>query len=215
MRVKAVSARTNPTGRARAGGVVVFAGFRGKTGSLAGMTPIPHYFSIQAPGHLPFRREFKLEPGQTTDVGVLRIAASPKFELELATSDKPDFTTSEQTVQTVFAGDRFKTNGTGSDWVKAGELSIREHHEKKRTYYFHCALGGLVVTDLGEGTLKDNLNPVVPEKASPRFPPLPLKDGHVYLISHQSRQWSHWTLLRLKMPQGATNSDKGADQPPK
>lgn len=182
-----------------------------------GMTPIPHYFSVQAPGHLPFRREFKLEPGQTTDVGVLRIAASPKFDLELATSDKPDFTTSEQTVQSVFAGDRFKTNAAGSDWVKAGELSIREHLEKKRTYNFHCALGGLVVTDLGEGTLKDHLNPVVPEKVkvSPRFPTLPLKDGHVYLISHQSPQWSHWTLLRLKMPQEATSTDMGADQPPK
>lgn len=163
----------------------------------SGLTPIPHFFSIKAPGHLPFRREFQLDPGGTTDVGVLRIAASPEFEISFAIADALDFTNADRRKQTVFAGDFFKTNSTGKDWVEAGTLRILE---KKRTYSFHCSVSGLVVSDLGAGSLDDFLKPAKPEIQKPESIPRAIEDGHVYLISHTHKPWKHWTLMHVRMP---------------
>jgi hypothetical protein len=166
-----------------------------------GLNPMPHYFFIKAPGHLPFRREFNLEPGATADLGVLRIAASPAFEVEFAIADGLDFTKAERRQQTVHAGDPFKTNPAGKEWVEAGTL---EFQEKKRAYTFRCRLASLIVTDLGEGTLDDHLKPVhrERERGQPVEPPA-LVDGHVYLITHSmQKMWKHSTLMRVKMQSG-------------
>ncbi len=166
-----------------------------------GLNPMPHYFFIKAPGHLPFRREFNLEPGGTADVGVLRIALSTAFEMEFSIADGLDFTKAERRKQTVHAGDQFQTNPAGKEWVEAGTLRIPE---KKRAYTFHCALASLVVTDLGEGKLDDHLKPVHRERQRGEAVELPaIADGHVYLITHDMKKmWKHSTLMRVKMTSG-------------
>lgn len=165
-----------------------------------GLNPMPHYFYIKAPGHLPFRREFKVEPGGTTDVGVLRIAASPAFEVEFAIADGLDFTKAERRKETVHAGDPLKTNPAGKEWVEAGTL---EFQEKKRAYTFRCRLASLIVTDLGEGTLDDHLKPVHRERERGPVELPAIVDGHVYLITHSMKKmWKHSTLMRVKMKSG-------------
>lgn len=162
-----------------------------------GLTPIPHELIIKAPGHLPLRRDFKLSSGGTTDLGVLRIAASPAFELEFAIADGLDFSKAERRKQTVYAGDRFQTNPAGKDWIEAGTLRIWEH---QRVYSLDCGLSFLIVTDLGEGKLDDHLTPVHRELKQARLAqPTVIADGHIYLITHsQKTMWKHATLMRVK-----------------
>jgi hypothetical protein len=165
------------------------------------LNPMPHYFFIKAPGHLPFRREFKLEPSGTADLGVLRIAASPAFEVEFAIADGLDFTKAERRKEIIDAGVPFATNRAGKEWVEAGTL---EFQEKKRVYTFRCRLASLIVTDLGEGTLDDHLKPVHRERERAQPVELPaIVDGHVYLITHSMKKmWKHSTLMRVKMKSG-------------
>lgn len=161
-----------------------------------GLTPVTHYISIRAPGHLPFRLDFELKPGETTDIGVLKIPASPKFDLEFAIADRPDFTMAKRHVQTTYAGDPIRTNAAGKDWVEAGEMRVEE---RKSDFFLRCGLGGLVLTDLGEGDFDDFLTPVHPEIRKRYSRRRPVKHGHVYLISHTSQSWKHWTLMRVEM----------------
>lgn len=171
-----------------------------------GLSPLPHYFLIRAARHLPFRREFTMEPGGTTDVGVLRVAASPRFDVEWKIADSPDFTQSERNAVSVHAGDKFETNPGDYDWVEAGQLSI---HEENRRYSFRCGLHGLLVTDLGSGKLDDYPTPSHPGKIKPHRRGDSFKNDHVYLISHtfnkpDGKTWKHWTLLRVSLTPAQT-----------
>lgn len=169
-----------------------------------GLNPIPHHLAIKAPKHLPFQREFKLAPGGTADLGVLRIAASPAFEVELAIADGLDFTGVARNKLIVYAGDRFKTNPAGKDWVEAGTLEIQEWNGE---FTFRGSLAFLIVTDLGEGTLEDHLKPAHRElqRAQQNEPPK-LIDGHVYLVTHSMKKmWKHSTLMRVKMSTSQPN----------
>lgn len=169
-----------------------------------GLTPIPHYLSIKAPKHLPFHREFKLAHGGTADLGVLRIAASPTFEVEIAIADGLDFTDVIRNKQIVYAGDQFKTNPAAKDWVEAGTLEIQEWNGE---FTLRGGLAFLIVTDLGEGTLDDHLKPAHRElqRAQLNEPPK-LIDGHVYLVTHSMKKmWKHSTLMRVKMSMSQPN----------
>lgn len=161
-----------------------------------GLSPLPHVIHIEAPGHLPLRREFDLSAGGTTDLGVLRIAASPQLSVELATADGPDFSQSEPRTLALAINEFFDTRPGGRDWVESGRLRFLEDRQDKRTFRIHCGLGGLQVTDLGKGTLGDFLGPVKHEK-QPRKERGVAREGHVYLLSHSNTRWPQWTLLRV------------------
>ena len=171
----------------------------------SGLSPIPHYVTIKAPGHLPFFQQFDLESGKATDLGVLNIATSPAFEIELAIADGLDFSKSERRKLTVYAGDLFPTNPAGKNW-QAGNLRFQE---KNDAFVFFCGLASLVITDLGEGKLEDHLQPVHSQPPQrDRFEPTPVSDGHVYLITHtMKRIWKHATLMKVQMrPYGEQDS---------
>ena len=168
-----------------------------------GLNPMKHTISVQAPGHLPLRKEFELEPGGTTDIGVLRVAASPSFDIQFATSFSTDFSKAKVHRKTVFVSESFRTNPDGkkNDWVDSGQLRIRQFEDrdgKDGTYVFHCGLAGLVITDLGKGEIKDFPRLAAPENRFSNNGELRVQFGHVYLISHNYKTWDHWTLLQVK-----------------
>jgi hypothetical protein len=68
-----------------------------------------------------------------------------------------NFSNAKRRQQTVYVSDRFRTNPGPADWAEAGELGIEE---KERAYYFHCGVGGMILTDLGLGILDDFIKPV-------------------------------------------------------
>lgn len=165
-----------------------------------------HTISVKAPGHLPLRKEFELEPGGTTDIGVLRVAASPGLDIQLAISDSTDFSNSQLRKRRVLVRENFQTNPNGkeNDWVDCGQLRIMQFEDidgKDGTYVFHCGLDGLVVTDLGEGKIEDFPRLAEPEKQASNNKKIKVKFGHVYLISHTYKSWDHWTLLQVNQAQ--------------
>ena len=169
-----------------------------------GLTPIAHTLSIRAKGHLPLHRKFQLEPGGTTDLGILRVAAAPRFRVELLASDTTDFSKSESQSMDVHVEETFATrpsDGTTetADWVAAGELRlIQPSRAREGTFGLHCSLHGLTVVDLGSGKLSDFPHLAHPETMELHQTSQPLVCGNVYLIGHSYARWQHWTLLRVQ-----------------
>lgn len=163
---------------------------------LTGLSPMLHTIYVKADKHQPFFRQFEVQPGGTTDVGVLRIPVSPKFTLEYATSETLDFSDAARHSETLFTGDRFKTNPSNQHYQGAGPLTIQEYDG---VFRLRCGYYGCVQVDLGEGALDDFLKPVRPDVEKIRDNQVNLTGGHVYLIYHSVREWKHWTLIRVEM----------------
>ena len=162
---------------------------------LTGLSPMRHRVTVSAPKHQPFSREFDVEPGGTTDVGLLRIPVSQQVEVEFAASDTLDFSDAARPRETVFAGDPFYTNPSGTDRGR-GRLWV---NVRDGEYRMRCGYYGCVQTDLGKGELDDFLKPVRPDVEKIRDHEAELKNGHVYLVYHSTKEWKHWTLIRVTM----------------
>lgn len=179
---------------------------------LTGLSPMPHLIYVKVDKHQPFSQEFEVAPGGTTDIGLLRIPVSPKFTLEYAASETLDFTDAARHNETLFTGDRFKTNPTNKHYVGCGPLSIKAYDG---IFRMRCGYSGCVQVDLGEGTLDDFLKPAQPNVEKIRDHEADLTSGHVYLIHNSFKEWKHWTLIRVEMssPYDTPARDAAAESP--
>lgn len=161
-----------------------------------GLSPMLHRIHVKAPKHQPFNREFTIEPGGTTDVGVLRIAASPQFRIKYAASETLDFSDAEIHQTSEIVGGRFKTNPASDHYRASGGVSVRE---KDGNFSLRSGVYGFVQIDLGDKPFEDCLHPERPDVEKIRDADVNLIDGHSYLLYHHAKEWKHWTLLHVEI----------------
>ena len=163
---------------------------------MTGLSPMPHRIYVKAPKHKPFQRDFTIEPGGTTDVGVLRIPASPEFHIKYAASETLDFSDAKVHETSEFVGGQFKTNPASDHYRASGGVTVRERDGK---FLLWSGVHGCVQIDLGEKPFEDCLHPDRPDVENIPDADANLIDGHSYLLYHHTKEWKHWTLLHVKI----------------
>src|SRR5262249_32934432 len=144
--------------------------------SASGLSPTAYTISFEAPGSVSQTRAVELEPGETLDLGTIRLERPRQIAVTYREASSPPFTQAPPGRQRVPGGGRFKArNAPGSAYDLWFEQRNREIH-------FVFDYGPCQIADLGHGKLDDFLGV---DPTSTRFTPpsdVVPQPGHVYLL---------------------------------
>src|SRR5262249_55178076 len=118
--------------------------------SASGLSPTQYSLTARAPGAVALTRFVTLKPGETSDLGTIRMEKAIAIRVSSRVAPKPPFTQPETVRQTLLGGDPFKADPRGY----TPEFSFRQVNGEIRFGLYSLPLR---IADLGPGKLEDFL----------------------------------------------------------
>jgi hypothetical protein len=158
--------------------------------SVSDLSPLGYSIFLEAPGFVSQFRSARLKPGETLDLGTIRLEKPRRITVCYREATSPNFTEAAPERQTVLGGGHFRAGaGRGS----AYDLRF---DQRDTTLHFGVGYGPCQLADLGPGNLEDFLRA---DGVSDRFSfpsSVVAQPGHVYLLDQKALK--HWVLFRLE-----------------
>ena len=158
-----------------------------------GVSPTEYYISFSEQGHVGQWRLMDFRPGETRDLGTVRLEVPKKIRLTYYVWNEPVFHQAEEKQEIIDAGARWVSEPDRMAW--GWDLEFKQ---EKDVITFNWSYGPCKIADLGPGEIADFLN-VSTRRLEFVFPnALQPKHGHVYLLD----QWAcfaHWVLFKLEI----------------
>lgn len=159
--------------------------------SIDGLTPTEYYVLFSDPKHVDKAFRVNLKPGETLDLGTMRLETPKQIKLAYYVSNEPIFDRVKEKQVTIDAGNRWEASG---DMLWGWDLEFKQEDDK---ISFNCSYWPCYMADLGTGNIKEFLDPdigdsqfVIPNVLEP-------KHGHIYLLNQQC--FNHWVLFKLEI----------------
>ncbi len=159
--------------------------------SASGLSPTGYAISFEAPGSVSQNRFMTLKPGETLDLGTIRLEQSRWITVSYREAPSPPFSQAAAERQEVLGGGQFKAGNPRFGY------DLRFDQEKQEIIRFGVGYGPCRIADLGPGKLDDFLE-ADPTSARLVYPTsLVPRPGHVYLLDQKSL--SHWVLFQFAL----------------
>jgi WD40 repeat protein len=158
------------------------------------LSPLAYSIRFEAPGAVGQFRSASPKPGETLDLGTIRLEKPRRVTVSYREAPSPPFAAVTQQ-QTVLGGGLFRA-GTAE-----GSAYDLRFDQRDRTIHFGVGYGPCMLADLGVGKLDDFLQ-VDATTARFNFPThVAAQPGHVYLLDQKF--FKHWVLFQFEFDQEA------------
>jgi peroxiredoxin len=159
--------------------------------SVPDLSPLGYLIRFEAPGGVGQYRPASPKPGETLDLGTIRLEKPLRVTVSYREAPSPPFTAAAPKQQAVLGGGPFLA-GT----ARGSAYDVRFDQSDKQIR-FSVGYGPCQLADLGPGTLEDFLQ-VDPASVRLSYPTqVAAQPGHVYLLDQKF--FKHWVLFQFKL----------------
>jgi hypothetical protein len=155
-----------------------------------GFSPIEYWCSVTAPGYLKKAFAIKFKPGETLDLGTIKLEKPKQIELAYIVSKEPPFSPDNLKTIRIPAGTRWKA----VDDIYGWDLEFKQ---EKGAVLMSYSYAPCYLWDLGDGEINKYVNTdahSIGQKL--QYSPEVINE-HVYLLNQE--HWKRWVLFKISI----------------